>query len=98
MCSRTATGRCSTWSGRVRRSGGNRNPWLCCSRGRLSGGAQEFGVEHLHDRHLAAPVKSNLVRAIIRKALVGLRGDGGTSHDQSRDEGAKESFASASGV
>src|SRR4051795_3717586 len=31
-------------------------------------------------------------------ALVGLRGDGGTSHDQSRDEGAKESFASASGV
>ena len=32
------------------------------------------------------------------EALVGLRGDGGTSHDQSRDESAKESFASAAGV
>src|SRR4051794_22905585 len=31
-------------------------------------------------------------------ALVGFRGDGGRSHDQSRDEGAKESFASASGI
>ena len=37
-------------------------------------------------------------RTKINKALVGLRGDGGTSHDQSRDEGAKESFASAPGV
>ena len=33
-----------------------------------------------------------------RVALIGFRGDGGTSHDQSRDEGAKESFASAPGV
>src|SRR5215208_3014824 len=32
------------------------------------------------------------------KALVEYRGDGGTSHDQSRDESAKESFASAPGV
>src|SRR5215213_9758720 len=32
------------------------------------------------------------------EALIGFRGDGGTSHDQSRDEGAKESFASAPGV
>src|SRR3954452_7309699 len=38
------------------------------------------------------------VRVIFSKALVGLRGDGGTSHDQSRDEGAKESFAPAPGV
>src|SRR3954467_12511896 len=37
-------------------------------------------------------------KAKSKLALVGLRGDGGTSHDQSRDEGAKESFASASGV
>jgi hypothetical protein len=31
-------------------------------------------------------------------ALVGFWGDGGTSHDQSRNEGAKESFAPAPGV
>src|SRR3954447_23600441 len=31
-------------------------------------------------------------------ALIGFWGDGGASHDQSRDEGAKESFASAPGV
>jgi hypothetical protein len=31
-------------------------------------------------------------------ALVEFWGNGGTSHDQSRDEGAKESFASAPGV
>ncbi len=33
-----------------------------------------------------------------KEALVEFRGDGGTSHDQSRDEGAKESFALAPGV
>src|SRR3954464_3610237 len=32
------------------------------------------------------------------EALIGFWGDGGTSQDQSRDESAKESFASASGV
>ena len=32
------------------------------------------------------------------KALVGFWGDGGTSHDESRDEDAKESFAPAPGV
>src|SRR3954462_2509508 len=31
-------------------------------------------------------------------ALVGFRGDGGSSHDQSRDENAQESFAPARGV
>ena len=31
-------------------------------------------------------------------ALIEFRGDGGASHDQSRDEGAKESFAPAPGV
>jgi hypothetical protein len=31
-------------------------------------------------------------------ALVEFRGAGGRSHDQSRDEGAKESFAPAPGV
>src|SRR4051812_41772862 len=36
--------------------------------------------------------------AHLKLALVGFRGDGGRSHDQSRDEGAKESFASASGI
>ena len=35
---------------------------------------------------------------VSQQALIGFRGDGGTSHDQSRDEGAKESFASAPGV
>ena len=31
-------------------------------------------------------------------ALIEFRGDGGASHDQSRDEGAEESFAPAPGV
>src|SRR3954464_681785 len=31
-------------------------------------------------------------------ALVGIRGDGGTSHHQSGDEGGEESFAAAPGV
>ena len=35
---------------------------------------------------------------IMALALVGFWGDGGTSHDQSRNEGAKESFAPAPGV
>jgi len=35
---------------------------------------------------------------VISEALVGIRGDGGTSHDQSRDEGAKQGFAAATGV
>src|SRR4051794_15758110 len=70
MCSRTATGRCSTWSGRVRHSGGNRNPWLRHSRGRFSGGAQEFGVEYLRRHYLAAPNQPNLVRTIIRECAV----------------------------
>jgi hypothetical protein len=39
-----------------------------------------------------------LRQPITRKALIGFWGDGGTSHDQSRDEGAKESFASAPSV
>jgi len=33
-----------------------------------------------------------------QKALVGIRGDGGTSHHQSRDEGAEQGFAAAPGV
>ena len=33
-----------------------------------------------------------------QEALIELRGDGGASHDQSRDEGAKESFAPAAGL
>jgi hypothetical protein len=32
------------------------------------------------------------------EALIEFRGDGGASHDQSRDEGAEESFAPAPGV
>src|SRR4051812_47638702 len=36
--------------------------------------------------------------AQILEALIEFQGDGGTSHDQSRDEGAKQSFASAPGV
>ena len=35
---------------------------------------------------------------ITSKALIEFRGDGGASHDQSRDEGAEESFAPAPGV
>jgi hypothetical protein len=38
------------------------------------------------------------VIAISGKALVGVRGDGGTSHHQSRDEGAKAGFAPAPDV
>src|SRR4051794_40875268 len=38
------------------------------------------------------------VAELAREALIGFWGDGGTSQDQSRDEGAKESFASAAGV
>ena len=39
-------------------------------------------------------------RSTIQKivALIEFRGDGGASHDQSRDEGAEESFAPAPGV
>ena len=33
-----------------------------------------------------------------RVAFVGMRGDGGTSHDQGGDEGAEEGFAAAPGV
>src|SRR4051812_11665839 len=36
--------------------------------------------------------------ALTSRALIEFQGDGGTSHDQSRDEGAKQSFASAPGV
>ena len=36
--------------------------------------------------------------SLTRVALIEFRGDGGASHDQSRDEGAKESFAPAPGV
>ena len=35
---------------------------------------------------------------VITVALIGIRGDGGTSHHQSRDEGAEEGFAPSSGV
>src|SRR3954453_22513913 len=35
---------------------------------------------------------------VKRMALIEFRGDGGRSHDQSRDKGAKESFAPAPGV
>src|SRR3954467_2510070 len=38
------------------------------------------------------------LRSVSPDALIGFWGDGGTSQDQSRDESAKESFASASGV
>src|SRR3954465_429317 len=38
------------------------------------------------------------VTKVFAEALIGFRGDGGTSHDESRDEGAKESFAPAPGV
>ena len=36
--------------------------------------------------------------SLTRMALIGFWGDGGTSHDQSREESAKESFAPAPGV
>ena len=39
-----------------------------------------------------------LTTDLWREALIEFRGDGGTSHDQSRDEGAKESFAPAPSV
>src|SRR5829696_464865 len=32
------------------------------------------------------------------EALIGIRGDGGTSHDQGCDEGTKQGFAAAPGV
>src|SRR3954471_1255918 len=35
---------------------------------------------------------------LTKKALIGFRGDGGASHDQSRNEGTKKSFAPAAGV
>ena len=35
---------------------------------------------------------------VLEVALIGIRGDGGTSHHQSRDEGAQEGFAAAPGV
>src|SRR3954449_122434 len=34
----------------------------------------------------------------LKVALIGIRGDGGTSHHQSRDEGAKQGFAAAPDV
>src|SRR4051794_11374323 len=35
---------------------------------------------------------------LLKVALIGFRGDGGASHDQSRNEGTKKSFAPAAGV
>ena len=43
--------------------------------------------------------KHEISSASVRiEALIEFRGDGGASHDQSRDEGAEESFAPAPGV
>ena len=50
---------------------------------------------HAGDLYVFRGARGDLIKIM---ALVGLRGDGGTSHDQSRDESAKESFASAAGV
>jgi hypothetical protein len=52
---------------------------------------RRFAADYSSDWH-TAPRRQYIL------ALIGFRGEGGTSHDQSRDEGSKESFASAPGV
>src|SRR3954451_5256957 len=53
-------------------------------------------------RRPAVPPKTQNATVVlgtqIEVALIEFRGDGVTSHDQSRDKGAKESFAPAPGV
>src|SRR3954452_25025279 len=49
-------------------------------------------------RALPEPERRSMAWAQSFKALIEFRGDGGASHDQSRDEGAEESFAPAPGV
>src|SRR3954466_14376142 len=80
---RDARNGCCFWG-----SGPHRRPSVLFVPQERAGGSKPDLIVHPSDTGLSQTLK----------ALVGLRGDGGTSHDQSRDEGAKESFASASGV
>src|SRR4051812_19263531 len=56
---------------------------------------EHFAIQRGY-RHFADNVVR--LRLVTSMALIEFRGDGGASHDQSRDEGAKESFAPAPGV
>ena len=59
-----------------------------------------LSAETVFDGVTLNPERDSVVAAASQTplALVGIRGDGGTSHHQSRDEGAEQGFAAAPGV
>ena len=50
------------------------------------------------DRDARKSMSASNTPEVTKVALIEFRGDGGASHDQSRDEGAEESFAPAPSV